>query len=684
MAERFARGGRLIAFGRTPAARSDARHVAVEFVHPVIVGKRALPAIGLAGEGGPLARAGRLLAEPDDIAIGFGADEVARARSRSARERGCLTLAFAPAGAEWEFEPPAGRPVDPPGAGRDALPRALGARARVLRPPRPARGARGAARSTTPGASSFLYPFLGEQENDLEAVVDDVRRSVLAKAAEVGELRAQTLTENRDAAGRRGGRRCAATSTPAAALLALGNGGSATDAMDVVADFARRPAAARALDLTEDAAILTAIANDIGTEAIFARQVIAHGRAGDALLAISTSGNSANVIAALGRGAPARPAHDRAGRLRRRAGRGRGARRPRDRHALGAHPAHPGGAGERLPRAARAGRARDARGAARARGGHGPGRRLPALRLPARGRARAWPATCSTTRAGWSSRSRRRRRRSSASSPGCRSRRRRSRRSSGSPRSRSRSSASSASRSARARRGGEPRAAVTPDSATCADCLAELFDPGDRRFRYPFVNCTNCGPRFTIVRDVPYDRPQHDDGRLRDVRRLPARVRRPGRPPLPRPAQRLPGVRAAGRGWLRGLRRRRRRSRPRRGAARAGAIVAVKGIGGYHLACRADDEEAVARAARAQAPRGQAVRADGAATSRRRASWSSSAPAEEELLDLARRGRSCWRPRRAGRAVAAAVAPRSAELGVMLPYSPLHHLLLGGHRRARS
>ncbi|MDQ5832790.1 MAG: phosphoheptose isomerase, partial [Actinomycetota bacterium] len=72
MAERFARGGRLIAVGRTPAARSDARHVAVEFVHPVIVGKRALPALALAGEGGPLAGQIELAAEPGDIVIAFG------------------------------------------------------------------------------------------------------------------------------------------------------------------------------------------------------------------------------------------------------------------------------------------------------------------------------------------------------------------------------------------------------------------------------------------------------------------------------------------------------------------------------------------------------------------------------------------------------------------------------------
>ena len=78
----------------------------------------------------------------------------------------------------------------------------------------------------------------------------------------------------------------------------LGNGGSATDAMDLTADL--RAERRSAIDLTEDAGIITAIANDIGAEAIFARQVIAYGRAGDGLIALSTSGNSANVIAALG------------------------------------------------------------------------------------------------------------------------------------------------------------------------------------------------------------------------------------------------------------------------------------------------------------------------------------------------------------------------------------------------
>ena len=114
MAERFARGGRLVAFGRGPAARSDARHVAVEFVHPVIVGKRALPALALAAEGGDLVTQVELAAEPDDIAIGFGLEEgdpeVASAL-RAARARGSLTIAFAPdPSAEWAFEPPTDDP----------------------------------------------------------------------------------------------------------------------------------------------------------------------------------------------------------------------------------------------------------------------------------------------------------------------------------------------------------------------------------------------------------------------------------------------------------------------------------------------------------------------------------------------------------------------------------------------
>ena len=113
MAERFARGGRLLAVGSSPAARSDVRHIAVEFVHPVIVGKRALPAIGLGPEGGSQAAQLELIAEPDDIVVGFGVEErdgEAAAAVSLARERGCLTIAFAPAGAEWEFEPPADDP----------------------------------------------------------------------------------------------------------------------------------------------------------------------------------------------------------------------------------------------------------------------------------------------------------------------------------------------------------------------------------------------------------------------------------------------------------------------------------------------------------------------------------------------------------------------------------------------
>ncbi len=303
MAERFARGGRLIAFGRSPAARSDARHVAVEFVHPVIVGKRALPAIGLAAEGGPLAAQLDLLARPDDIAIAFGAEEdggEAGAAIALARDRGCLTIAFSPAGAEWEFVPPA---TDPSIRQElvETLYHVLWELVHVFFEHRGLLAGREVRPGHDAGASSFLYPFLAESETDLDRVVQDVARSIVFKAQEVGALRTQTLTENHHTliAAAAALRACLENG---GTLLALGNGGSATDAMDVVADFRSAGGSRRAraaVDLTEDTGIVTAIANDIGPEAIFSRQVIAYGRPGDALLALSTSGNSGNVVAAL-------------------------------------------------------------------------------------------------------------------------------------------------------------------------------------------------------------------------------------------------------------------------------------------------------------------------------------------------------------------------------------------------
>jgi D-sedoheptulose 7-phosphate isomerase len=306
MAECFARGGRLLALGASATARSDARHVAVEFVHPVIVGKRALPALALTGAG-ELASQFDLLAREDDIAIVFaGKDddtaEIARAMAL-ARRRGCLTIAFAPLGAEWQFAPPSDD-----GYVRqelvETLYHVLWELVHVFFEHRGLLAGRDARRTHDAGASSFLYPFLAEQEQELEPVIEDVRNSALLKAHEIGALRAQTLTDNReellDAA-----RALQKSFAQGGKLLAIGNGGSATDAMDVVADFRAAGAAGRAgrarpaIDLTEDPGILTAIANDIGIDAIFSRQVIAYGLRGDALLALSTSGNSRNVIDAL-------------------------------------------------------------------------------------------------------------------------------------------------------------------------------------------------------------------------------------------------------------------------------------------------------------------------------------------------------------------------------------------------
>src|SRR4051812_37902325 len=225
MAERFARKGRLLALGASPQARSDARHVAVEFVHPVIVGKRALPAIGLAAEGGDPAAQLALLAEPEDVVIAFGSEPDALAL---ARERGCLTIAFEGGGAEWTFAPPSGDPFVAQEL-VETLYHVLWELVHVFFEHRGLLEGREAGQGHDAGASAFLYPFLAEREDDLDAVLADVRRSVVMKAEEVGALCEQTLTAGHEtllasAAALResfegGGR-----------LLALGNGGSATDA----------------------------------------------------------------------------------------------------------------------------------------------------------------------------------------------------------------------------------------------------------------------------------------------------------------------------------------------------------------------------------------------------------------------------------------------------------------------
>ncbi|MGI8428797.1 MAG: carbamoyltransferase HypF [Solirubrobacteraceae bacterium] len=255
-------------------------------------------------------------------------------------------------------------------------------------------------------------------------------------------------------------------------------------------------------------------------------------------------------------------------------------------------------------------------------------------------------------------------------------------------------------------RGGVADAPVTPDSATCEQCLTELFDPSDRRFRYPFINCTNCGPRFTIVRGVPYDRPlttmasftmcalcraEYEDPANRRFHAQPnaCPVCGPAVSLLASGAQRGscdaggaspadpnaaaarldPGASATLHAGV--------PPDPVAAAATAlrdGAILAIKGIGGYHLACRTYDERAVAqlraRKHREDKPFALMARSLAAAQTLVRLE-----AVERELLSGPERPIVLAR-RRADAPVAASVAPGTAELGVMLAYSPLHQLLL--------
>ncbi|QBD82542.1 carbamoyltransferase HypF [Ktedonosporobacter rubrisoli] len=231
----------------------------------------------------------------------------------------------------------------------------------------------------------------------------------------------------------------------------------------------------------------------------------------------------------------------------------------------------------------------------------------------------------------------------------------------------------------------ERNALISPDMATCDDCLRELFDTGDRRYRYPFINCTNCGPRFTIVKDIPYDRDKttmhifpmcsHCQGEYNNPldRRFHAQPNACAicgpqaefvlwdAPPLEdthnlnRTAKQDPLISAA---WY----------------LANGAILAIKGLGGYHLACDASNEQAVARLRQRKhrEARPFALMVPDLATARQLCFVSE----QEETLLTSRRRPIVLLKQLQDCPIAPEVAPAYNTLGIMLPYTPLHHLLL--------
>ena len=320
MANRFARGGRLIAFG-VGAAATDAQHISVEFVHPVIVGKRALPALALVNDGpstigmalqdgrGFLARQLATLARPEDIAVGMvhgpgdpGCEAVRVALERAA-DLGLLPVALT--------GPPdtTARGLDPFEVVSDdpfivqevheTLYHVLWELVHVFFDHKGLLEERSTGKRHDTGGSSFLYPFLAEAEEGLERVLQEVEGSIVQKATDVARMRNASIAPGRLAAT---AELMARRIADGGKILAFGNGGSATDAQDLVVDLLAPPPGLEpvpAISLTNDAAVVTAVGNDVGFDNVFARQVIAYGSPGDVAVAISTSGGSRNVLAAV-------------------------------------------------------------------------------------------------------------------------------------------------------------------------------------------------------------------------------------------------------------------------------------------------------------------------------------------------------------------------------------------------
>ncbi|MER3427344.1 MAG: phosphoheptose isomerase [Pyrinomonas sp.] len=293
MAERFLEGGRLLAFGRGPYA-TDAQHVSVEFLHPVIVGKRALPALDLSLSFGPWLET---IVQPQDTAMGFGppeGDDRVEEALRKAQDKGALTFALPGRRADYATAAPSDDPFIHQEM-IEILYHTLWETVHVFFEHK----------EVTPhdaGEASFLYPFLGDRRRDLAPVTLEVASSILSKAREDERLRveaaktcAATLADCATAVAERlhrGGR-----------IIAFGNGGSATDANDFALDCVTPPRRAMrpipAVSLAMEPAVLTAVANDVGQELMFLRQLVAHARSEDVAFAISTSGGSKNIIVAL-------------------------------------------------------------------------------------------------------------------------------------------------------------------------------------------------------------------------------------------------------------------------------------------------------------------------------------------------------------------------------------------------
>lgn len=225
-------------------------------------------------------------------------------------------------------------------------------------------------------------------------------------------------------------------------------------------------------------------------------------------------------------------------------------------------------------------------------------------------------------------------------------------------------------------RGARPNVPVPPDIATCDACLAECEDPSNRRHLYPFINCTDCGPRFTIITGLPYDRPQttmrefamcescaaeYADPADRRFHAQPNACPRCGPTVWFTPAQHESS------GAIEAARR----------AVRAGDVLAVKGLGGFHLVCDATNDAAVNRL-RERKHRVRKPLAVMVATVEQAFRCAAIDEQERRLLASRERPVVLLRKRADGGGLAAAVAPGNDFLGLMLPYSPLHHLLCAG------